>query len=309
MPPATREIPDALRELLAGSVDYAGLFPPAELSMAAAVKNYDSYRAGPHSWMLGRFVVPATRLGEFDTVAPPLLPRGEGSAPWRLSALVGESARPEVEAALKFNCSHWAGSEIGHAVIDVLELKVERAEQITDLRRDLPKSFAVYFEVSLGADPEPFVAAANASQAALKARTGGVTSAAFPDTDQLARFLHACVSAGVPFKVTAGLHHAVRGEYALTYKRDSARCPMFGFINVFGAAALLSGGASRGDIVPVLEEPDLHAFRCDDDGLTWREMHAGLETIRQARRLVAAFGSCSFEEPVAELATLATVAG
>ena len=44
--------------------------------------------------------------------------------------------------------------------------------------------------------------------------------------------------AGVPFKATAGLHHAIRGEYPLTYAKDSPRGEMFGYLNVFIAAAI-----------------------------------------------------------------------
>jgi hypothetical protein len=47
----------ALEALLAGAIDYAGCFPPASLPLEQAVKNYLSYRTGPHGWMLGRFVV------------------------------------------------------------------------------------------------------------------------------------------------------------------------------------------------------------------------------------------------------------
>ena len=57
---------EALRTLLAGLIDYAGLFPPAALDMAEAARNYEAYRAGPHSWALGRFIVPSARLSEVD---------------------------------------------------------------------------------------------------------------------------------------------------------------------------------------------------------------------------------------------------
>lgn len=50
---------EALRELLRGLIDYAGMFPPAALPLAEAVKNYREYITGPHAWMVGRFVVPA----------------------------------------------------------------------------------------------------------------------------------------------------------------------------------------------------------------------------------------------------------
>jgi len=54
----------AQEELLTHLIDYAGLFPPASLSMEEAVRNYDAYRRGEYRWMLGRFIVPAARWRE-----------------------------------------------------------------------------------------------------------------------------------------------------------------------------------------------------------------------------------------------------
>jgi len=59
----------AIRALLWDLIDYAGLFPPAELGMMSAVRNYNDYRNGEYSWALGRFVVPAARLDEFGSFA------------------------------------------------------------------------------------------------------------------------------------------------------------------------------------------------------------------------------------------------
>ena len=47
----------AIGTLLAGLIDYAGLYPPASLDMPSAVGNYLTYRRGPHAAALGRFVV------------------------------------------------------------------------------------------------------------------------------------------------------------------------------------------------------------------------------------------------------------
>ncbi len=49
------------RALLSELIDYAGLFPPAALSMPEAVSNYADYRQGDFNWILGRFVLPVTR--------------------------------------------------------------------------------------------------------------------------------------------------------------------------------------------------------------------------------------------------------
>ena len=47
------------RSFLRGVIDYAGLFPPAQLGMSAAVNAYDEYRHSADKDLLGRFVVPA----------------------------------------------------------------------------------------------------------------------------------------------------------------------------------------------------------------------------------------------------------
>lgn len=65
-----------MKDFLASIVDYAGLFPPAELGMAEAAREYDRARSGPERWMLGRFVVPHARLAEL------------GPRDWELSVIV-----------------------------------------------------------------------------------------------------------------------------------------------------------------------------------------------------------------------------
>src|SRR5579859_2639421 len=54
----------SLRALLSNVIDYAGLFPPAALPLDQALGNYARYRQGPDAWMLGRFVIAATALGQ-----------------------------------------------------------------------------------------------------------------------------------------------------------------------------------------------------------------------------------------------------
>lgn len=78
----------SLNVLLTGIIDYAGLFPPSGLEMSAAVSNYARYLDSTHAWMLGRFIVPATRLMEFERAAQDFLPRDPTTRPWRLSVLL-----------------------------------------------------------------------------------------------------------------------------------------------------------------------------------------------------------------------------
>ena len=50
---------DARRALLSHLFDHAPMFPPARMELAAAVEEDRRAQASPHSWLLGRFVVPA----------------------------------------------------------------------------------------------------------------------------------------------------------------------------------------------------------------------------------------------------------
>lgn len=54
-----KTIAPALRALLEGFIDYAGIFPPAKVSLESAVSNYDNYRSGEYSWMLHWLVINA----------------------------------------------------------------------------------------------------------------------------------------------------------------------------------------------------------------------------------------------------------
>ena len=63
---------DARRAALAGLLDHAALFPPASMTMAAALAEDARVRAGADSWLVRRFVVPASRLGELGDAELPL---------------------------------------------------------------------------------------------------------------------------------------------------------------------------------------------------------------------------------------------
>src|SRR4029453_12841459 len=104
---------------------------------------------------------------------------------------------------------------------------------------------------------------------------------AFPPAADVARFIAACMRAVEPFKATAGLHHALRADYPLTYEPGCAAAKIFGFINVFVAAAVAAAGAPARELERVLEAGSASEMRFDDEGLAWR---AGrVATARAAR--------------------------
>lgn len=306
----------ALHALLAGSIDYAGLFPPSGLPMSQAVDNYAGYRESDAAWALGRFVVPATHLEEFERASARLLPSASGGEPWRLAALIGTDPVGDLRAIGEFNGRHAAtgggsagpgsaGTGARSATVDVVEARVGSAAAIASLLGVIPEEFEAYLEVPVDRDPASLVGVIADQGGRAKIRTGGVTADAFPPAADVARFIAACVGANVPFKATAGLHHPLRGLYPLTYAPDSARGTMFGFLNVFLAAAFLSHGLDSVDATRLLEESDPSSFRVTEDAVEWRGRRLTGGEISGARsRAIVSFGSCSFTEPLGDLAGL-----
>jgi hypothetical protein len=288
--------------LLRQSIDYAGLFPPAGLGMTAAVDNYLRYRAGPEAWALGRFIVPATRLAEVEEAAGDGSSQRAGSPPWQLSVLVGPDLAGDLNQIADFQRRH-PGTAPG-ITVDTIEAKADAVSAIQETMRSVQNRLQVYFELPIERDPIDLLATVARVGARAKARTGGVTPQAFPSTASLARFIHACVRAKVPFKATAGLHHALRAEYRLTYAGDSDTGVMFGFLNLFLAAALARKGMAEPETCEILEESSPAAFRIDDGAISWRDRQFDRDTLGRARESIISFGSCSFTEPIDELQSL-----
>jgi hypothetical protein len=284
----------ALVSLLEGLVDYAGLFPPAALPMDEAVRNYAAYRAGASRAMLARFVLPVARLEEFVRVAS-VLP--QDAAPWPLAVLAGAADAGALDTFDATHGNRWR--------IDTVEAKAEDLAGVAALAAAFGGRRTVYVELPVTREPSALIAAVGAAGMRAKIRTGGVTVEAFPSPVQVLGFISACVSLGVPFKATAGLHHPLRGDYALTYAVDAPRGTMYGFLNVFIAAVLLHAGHASGAVLPLLEEGDASAFSFSDDAIRWRDLSATAAQVAAARATFAgSFGSCSFTEPVQDLAAL-----
>ena len=285
----------SLRALVAGLVDYAGLFPPASLGMREAVRHYAKYLRTPEAWMLGRFVVPVGRIEELAATA--LSHRLPGAAPWRLSALLGEDLAHDIARLETFNREH-----AGHFMVDVVELRAESPERIRALAVARLEGAVAYVELPQADDPRRLLETVAGAGLRAKIRTGGVTAASVPTVAQVARFLVRCAEVRVPFKATAGLHHPLRGEYRLTYEQGGPSATMFGFLNVFVAAALARQGVGEDELVDLLEERDPTAIRFLAQGVRWRQREISAEALAATRASFAvAFGSCSFREPVDDL--------
>lgn len=236
-------------------IDHAALFPPANMPLERALAEDRAARESRHAELLHRFVVPAARLRELPSGGPPL------------SAVLAGAED--------------AGLVDGDARVEAVELRLASArpapaELLAAHRALEPLGVVAYFELVFDESWRDSVPAAVGAVAAVgacvKVRCGGEH---VPSVDQLALVVASCREAGVRFKATAGLHHAVRrgGEH--------------GFVNLMAAVT-----APRERIAAVLAEEDFEALEPDE----------------ASRELFDGFGSCSWREPVEELEALGLLA-
>jgi len=296
-----------LRVLLAESIDYAGLFPPAGVDMNTAVSNYADYRLSGDAWALGRFVVPASRLQEFEAAAGPHLDQ-RYSPPWSLSVLSGTDLETDLATLATFANRQ---SKYGNLVrTDSLEIKATSAAAITDIMRQVPRNLETFVEVPIDKDAEMLLQSISQLGARAKVRTGGVTADAFPSAKDLLRFIRIAVERKIPFKATAGLHHPLMADYRLTYADNSPVSRMFGFLNVFLTTAFVHFGMGDHEAARVLEEGSPQAFSMTEREIRWRDHSLDMAALRVTReRGMISFGSCSFTEPISDLRALGFLPG
>ena len=285
------------RSFLGGIIDYAGLFPPARLGMNEAVREFATYANGDNRDLLGRFIVPASRLVEFADAARHTV--REQNQTWRLSSILAPGNQPDVQAIVHFNEEHARAGE--GVVVDTIEMPVTTPADIDWAASSFGDGFAIFLEPAKVDDPAPLLERIAKAGANAKLRTGGVVADAIPSATYVMRFIDTCAHLTLPFKATAGLHHAMRGDYALTYEPGAPAGTMFGYLNIFLVAAFHRAGLPEPALFDLLEEKDASSITFDESGAWWRGNLADVSHLSATRNCLAvSFGSCSFTEPVDE---------
>jgi hypothetical protein len=295
----------SLQALLAHTIDYAGIFPPCSLELESALRNQANYiRNDQDVWMLGSFVLPIAKFDE----AKNYLAQFDPKHALRISAL---GVKSEDASAFRETLADQM-----RAMHDFVKMR-GAVLSITQLEMPLPKNFdasllsdahsmleglPTFFETSPDKAEETIaLLAENNSEKALgfKLRTGGVTPDAFPTSAQIARALVAAAKHRVRVKFTAGLHHPLR------MFRDEVKTKMHGFLNVLGAAVLApEHNWDERQTEAMLEDENASSFSFAEDSFAWREWKIGVNKIKERRKLVTSFGSCSFDEPREDLRAL-----
>ena len=216
----------AVDTLLSSVIDYAGTFPPASLELRLATTAYARAFACDTAWLLGRFVL---AVGLVDRFEPPALeptapadrPADLAPTPWPISIVVppppstpGTTLPAYADLAnliAGFN-DRWQG----RAQIVAVEYPAVDVVALDRLGDGYAHKLEIFVEVPYGPDCRRRIDAIASRGLFVKLRAGGMARTAFPSVDELTDALCGCAEAGVSFKATAGLHHALRGIYPVT---------------------------------------------------------------------------------------------
>lgn len=240
--------------------------------MPAALARYRRDRASKSHVLSGRFLCAAERIDEMVVG----LADGDRVAVALITALDPSSVGPAVDAVRgdpRLTLASIEGPPLAGIDTAVSELS----------RLDGPR----YVEVATQVDDRTLAVLAGAGLGA-KARCGGLRAELFPTPEQLAGFIRACVRRALPFKATAGLHHAVR------YTDPVTGFTHHGFLNLLVAVAHALAGA---DPAP--------ALRSHDAG--WLVREASQADADGVRAVFVCYGSCSTTEPAQDLIDLGFV--
>ncbi|MEV4755706.1 hypothetical protein AB0J86_11425 [Micromonospora sp. NPDC049559] len=267
-------------------VDDAAVFPPGSAPLAEAVAAHRLHRTAWYAPLVGPLLVPASALDELAGLLGPdervdVGVIGDVPLP-RLYALrdrVDPRLRiRQVEAAV---AKRGEDPQPGLAELVGLTAHLEDA----DVYAEIPLTWGL-----LGALDTLAARRAAGTRIAAKFRTGGLAAELFPTPVELAAVICACRDRQLPFKLTAGLHHALRHtdpETGFTHH---------GFVNVLAATMLAVEGAEVAQVAELLATTD--PLRLVEPARSQRNL---------ARPLWVGFGSCSMLEPLTDLIRLGLV--
>lgn len=262
--------------------DDAAVFPPGNAAFAAAVPAYVERVRTDLASYVGPFIAPAARWAEFcDALTGEPLEVSVTVAADRLGDLPVAADPRIVVRSVEVSPHRGAGTPT-----DGL------ADTVVALGRLLPAGVTGYLEVDLGAGFAAAAAMVLAAGYRIKIRTGGTTAEAFPTVDELADALATCVRLSLPFKLTAGLHNAIR------HTDEHTGFEHHGFLNVIATVS-----------AAVADEPEptvLADILADTDPgrVAARVTVMPVDRMFRVRDLFTSFGTCSIDEPIGDLVAL-----
>jgi hypothetical protein len=271
--------------LFAGLVDDASLLPPSLTGLSDAYAKHAEHRAAWYSALIGPLLVPASVISA-AVPAPDL--------PVALLGDVGISAVPVAVEKLRA-----CGAVVFHLEVAVARRGEDPQPGLAALRTlaGQEKDLQVYAEIPLSwgllaALDAVAEARGDGLRIAPKFRVGGLAAELFPTPVELAAVICACRDRELPFRLAAGMRHAIRHtdpETGFTHH---------GFLNVLAGSGLAADGGEVAEVAEALAAthplPLVEPARSRRDG---------------PRPLFVGFGAANVVEPLTELVRLGLING
>jgi hypothetical protein len=282
--------------LFDGWIDDAAMFPPGNAAVDEAVGAHLRYRRSWFASLIGPLLVTDLKFAEVGRTLRHVRMGGgsEGTVPLAVS-VVNTSGAGGLLSLIGREVEGVQMVAVESALRDLNDL-AGNADRVVSAAAQLDDAVRVFVEIPYAPGWEKAVAVVEAAGYYGKLRTGGLEPVDTPPSDQLAHQLSVLIEADLPFKATAGLHHAV----ALPGS-GPGRPRQHGFLNLLVAVEALVDGASEGEAAGVLAETDsggvVEHLAAWDDGQASR-----------VRRRFRSFGCCGVLDPVNDLVALGLVA-
>ena len=268
-------------------VDDAAMFPPGNAPLAVSIREHASHQASAYASMVGPLLVRDVHVtGLIDLAEEPLE-----------IGVIGTTGPLGLERAIA------SLHDFPHIRVVAFEVPLPSSDLVPaakTLVAALEGSNGITVSVELpraqaGPDAEWIKAADVVTGAGFQAkfRTGGTEASAYPTEQELAAVLGALSLR--PFKLTAGLHRAVRNT------QPGTGFEQHGFLNIMVAVHRLLSGATVEDVVPILQSRDGAALAAFIG--SW-----GDADLAAVRRVFRGFGCCGVTEPYEDLVDLGVIA-
>jgi hypothetical protein len=274
-------------------IDDAAMFPPGNAEVGSAAAEHRRYRRSWFSSLIGPLVVPDQKLAALGRAVRPAHESGGDPATIAVSVVNTGGAGGLLSLA---------GREVpGIRMVAVesalrdLDDLAGNAARVVSAAAELDDAVRVFVEIPYAPGWEEAVAEVEAAGLCGKIRTGGPDALDTPPAVQLARQLSVLIEADLPFKATAGLHHAVASAGP-----EPGRPRQHGFLNLLLAIQALVNGAPEIEAVTLLLQNDPRVLV--DEISSWTDTQAS-----RARRRLRSFGCCGVTDPVGDLVALGLV--
>lgn len=279
--------------LFVSLINDASPFPPAALPVREALARHREHRAAWYADLIGPLLVGVAHVPDLIEALSDEASEGGEALPLR----VGLAARPgtepgDIAAALRTLAEHpglevvsldrafdpgWAEEPHEHGRTLNLEVGREHRE----------------IETALDSIDDEGIEGVQA-----KFRTGGTPKWRWPEEKELAGFIHQAVESRVPFVLTGGLHHAIRGRYEVTGNQAPEKPQeQHGLLNVLLATWRAAQGADVEDITATLRERSSEILTSPFATMTAVD-------VSLIRGHFSSYGCCDVTDPVRELKKL-----